>query len=55
MTTHEKLPDNFIEMMEQYDNQDLIKRFSGKILLKIARIKNNHNRKESLKLLINTR
>jgi len=36
MTIHEKLPDDFIEMMGQCDDQALIKRFSGKTLLKIA-------------------
>jgi len=36
MTIHEKLPDDFIEMMGQCDDQALIKRFSGKTLLKIT-------------------
>ena len=36
MTIHEKLPDDFIEKMGECKDQTLIKRFSGKTLLKIA-------------------
>ena len=48
MTIHEKLPDDFIEMMGQCDDQNLIKRFSGKTLLKIA-AKNEKERQEDIK------
>jgi len=52
MTIHEKLPDDFIEMMGQCDDQELIKRFSGKTLLKIACIKDVKKRKKKLQLML---
>ena len=55
MTILEKLPDDFIEKMGgECNDHDLIKRFSGKTLLKIAGLKNDRNRKEALKSLTNT-
>ncbi len=52
MTIHEKLPDDFIEMMGQCDDQALIKRFSGKTLLKIARIEDGIKRKKKLQVML---
>jgi len=51
MTIHDKLPDDFIEKMGECKDQNLIKRFSGKQLFKIAGLKNEHNRRETLKSL----
>jgi hypothetical protein len=51
MTIHEKLPDDFIEMMGQCDDQVLIKRFSGKTLLKIAAKSEKERRNEISQLL----
>jgi hypothetical protein len=36
MTILEKLPDDFISIMKTTEDQSLLKRFSGKTLLKIA-------------------
>jgi len=49
MTIHEKLPDDFIEMMGQCDDQALIKHFSGKKLLKITSIKSAKERSNAIK------
>ncbi|MBU0571754.1 MAG: hypothetical protein KJ995_05280 [Candidatus Omnitrophica bacterium] len=54
MTIHEKLPDDFIERMGECDDQNLIKRFSGKNLLKIAGINNIPDRTEAIKQLSST-
>ena len=51
MTILEKLPDDFIEMMGQCDDQTLLKAFSGKRLLKIAGLENEQNRREAIELL----
>ncbi|MFH1190590.1 MAG: hypothetical protein V1670_00110 [Candidatus Omnitrophota bacterium] len=39
ITIIEKLPDDFISIMKTTEDQSLIKRFSGKTLLKIAKLK----------------
>ncbi len=44
MTIVENLPDDFISTMKTTEDQSLIKRFSGKTLLKIARISNPPDR-----------
>lgn len=51
MTIHEKLPDDFIERMGNCNDQDLIKRFSGKTLLKIAGLENERTKREAIELL----
>jgi hypothetical protein len=51
MAIHEKLPDNFIEMIGQRDDQTLIKRFSGKTLLKIAGLKDGKRKDKIQKRL----
>ena len=53
MTIHEKLPDDFIEKMGQCDDQALIKRFSGKTLLKIA-AKNEKERQKGIENLLSS-
>jgi hypothetical protein len=40
MTIIESLPDDFISIMKTTKDQSLLKQFSGKTLLKIARISN---------------
>lgn len=52
MTIHEKLPDDFIEMMGQCDDQALIKRFSGKTLLKITHFSSEEEQRKKIKELI---
>jgi hypothetical protein len=52
MTIHEKLPDDFIDMMGQCDDQALIKRFSGKTLLKIAGLSKKTDRVSHIKKLL---
>lgn len=44
MTILEKLPDNFISIMKTTEDQSLLKRFSGKTMLKIAGIPNSADR-----------
>jgi hypothetical protein len=51
MTIHEKLPDDFIDMMGQCDDQALIKRFSGKTLLKIAGLNDGKRKNKIQKIL----
>jgi len=51
MTIHEKLPDDFIRRMGECKDQNLIKRFSGKTLLKIA-AKNEKERQAQIKILL---
>ena len=54
MTIHEKLPDDFIEMMGQCDDQAIIKRFSGKILLKIAAKESPEQRQDLIENMLKT-
>lgn len=49
MTIHEKLPDDFIEKMGECKDQNLIKRFSGKTLLKIASLDSLKSREQTIK------
>ena len=49
MTIYEKLPDDFIETMGKCKDQDLIKRFSGKTLLKISNLKTAEDRQSHIK------
>jgi hypothetical protein len=51
MTIHEKLPDNFIRKMGECKEQDIIKRFSGKTLLRIAAKTEKKRRNEIERLL----
>lgn len=46
MTIHEKLPDDFIEKMGECDDQNFVKHFSGKTLLKIAAKSEKERRNE---------
>jgi hypothetical protein len=41
MTILEKLPDDFISTMKTTEDQSLLKRFSGKTLLRIAALNNS--------------
>jgi len=52
MTIHEKLPDDFIGMMGQCRDQNLIKHFSGKTLLKIASFQTPEDMKSAIKSLM---
>ena len=52
MTIVEKLPDNFISIMKTTEDQSLLKRFSGKTLLKIAGIGHKNNRQKAISLLL---
>jgi len=54
MTIHEKLPDDFIEKMGESDDQNLIKLFSGKTLLKIAVIESLEQRQLYIKKVRNS-
>ena len=51
MTILEKLPDDFIEKMGECKDQALIKRFSGKTLLKISSLDSLESRKQTIKRL----
>jgi len=44
MTIVENLPDDFISIMKTTKDQSLLKRFSGKTMLKISKIENPSNR-----------
>ena len=46
------LPDDFIEKMRECEDRSMLKTFSGKRLLKIAGLENEHNRREAIKLLL---
>jgi len=52
MTIMEKLPDDFIRIMKDTDDQILIKQFSGKTLLRIAKIPTANDREIYIKRLI---
>ncbi|OGX21087.1 MAG: hypothetical protein A2Y00_06020 [Omnitrophica WOR_2 bacterium GWF2_43_52] len=49
MTIIEKLPDDFISIMKTTEDQSLIKRFSGKTLLKIAGLNTTEQRQSYIK------
>ena len=51
MTIVENLPDDFISIMKTTEDQSLIKRFSGKTLLKIASLDSIESRKQTIKSL----
>ena len=53
MTIVENLPDDFISIMKTTKDQSLIKRFSGKTLLKIAGLRNPDQRKAYLETTSN--
>jgi hypothetical protein len=48
MTIVENLPDDFISIMKTTEDQSLLKRFSGKTLLRISSLKNIDERKERI-------
>ncbi|MBU4343036.1 MAG: hypothetical protein KKG21_03400 [Candidatus Omnitrophica bacterium] len=52
MTILEKLQDDFIQKMGECEDQSLIKRFSGKKLLKISAINNEKERQDKIKRLL---
>jgi hypothetical protein len=52
MTIHEKLPDDFIEMMGQCNDQNLLKAFSEKRLLNISSIKTEKERRAEIERLL---
>ena len=52
MTIIESLPDDFISIMKTTKDQSLLKRFSGKTMLRIAGVKNKSNIQEAINLLL---
>jgi hypothetical protein len=48
MTIVKKLPDSFISIMKTTEDQSLLKRFSGKSLLRIAALKTPEQRRASI-------
>ena len=52
MTILEKLPGDFLSTMKTTEDQTLIKRFSGKTLLKIAALNSPQSRKQTIDRLI---
>ena len=52
MTIHDKLPDDFIEKMEECQDQSLLKSFSGKRLLRISSIKTEKERRDEIERLL---
>ncbi|MDP2930675.1 MAG: hypothetical protein Q8N56_03670 [bacterium] len=53
MTIVENLPDDFISIMKTTEDQSLIKRFSGKILLRIAALSTPEQRKSYIETTFN--
>jgi hypothetical protein len=52
MTIVENLPDDFISTMKTTEDQSLLKRFSGKALLRIASLKNHEQIHQSIQSTI---
>jgi hypothetical protein len=52
MTIIESLPDDFISIMKTTEDQSLLKRFSGKALLRIANIKDPAEQRNRIELLL---
>jgi hypothetical protein len=52
MTIVENLPDDFISIMKTTEDQSLIKRFSGKTLLRIASINETRDRQAHINRLL---
>jgi len=51
ITIVESLPDDFISIMKTTKDQSLLKRFSGKTLSRIARMKNSTDRQSRIEYL----
>jgi hypothetical protein len=51
MTIVENLPDDFISIMKTTEDQSLIKRFSGKTLLRIAALNTSEQRRASIETI----
>lgn len=48
------LPDDFMEKMRGCEDRCMLKTFSGKKLLEIAGLENEHNRQKAIDLLLST-